>query len=268
MQEAMDFLVRHGPVVLFLIVLAEQMGLPLPAPPVLLAMGALAATGHFTLARAVLLAVVACLIADLVWFELGRRRGARVLRLLCRISLEPDSCVRTTQNRLAGRGARVLLYAKFLPGLSTVAPPVAGLVRMHPARFLAFDTVGALLWSGTYIALGWAFGPQIERLVERFSDVGSRVFVLVLAAAALYVAWKWWQRRRFLRQIAMDRITPEERRGLMEAGRDVVVVDLRGSADLAAREGTLPGAFHVAPDALDERIKEIPEGRDVVLFCT
>jgi membrane protein DedA with SNARE-associated domain len=264
----MGFLVRHGPLVLFLIVLAEQMGLPLPAPPVLLAMGALAATGHFTLPLALLLAVVACLIADLVWFELGRRRGARVLRLLCRISLEPDSCVRTTQNVRGGRGARVLLYAKFLPGLSTVAPPVAGLIRMPLPRFLAWDTAGALLWSGFYVVLGFAFGPQIERLVERFTDVGSRVFVLALGAVAVYVGWSWHRRRRFLRQIEMDRITPEELRGLMDAGREVVVLDLRGWADPAAEAGTLPGAYHVAAEALDERIKEIPPGREVVLFCT
>jgi membrane protein DedA with SNARE-associated domain len=264
----MDFLVRHGPLVLFVIVLAEQLGLPLPAPPVLMAMGALAATGRFTLGRAVLLALVACLIADFVWYELGRRRGARVLGLLCRISLEPDSCVRTTQSSLGRRGARVLLYAKFLPGLSTVAPPVAGLIRMSPARFLAFDTAGSLLWSGAYIALGYAFGPEIERLVARFSRVGSMVFVLVVAGALLYVALKYVQRRRFLRQIATDRITPEELRALMDAGQEPVLLDLRGSADLAMLEGTLPGALHVPPDALEERLRQIPPGREVVLFCT
>jgi membrane protein DedA with SNARE-associated domain len=268
MREAMDFLVRHGPAVLFLIVLAEQLGLPLPAPPLLMAMGALAATGHFTLARAVLLALVACLIADLVWFELGRRRGARVLNLLCRVSLEPDSCVRTTQSALAGRGARVLLYAKFVPGLSTVAPPVAGLIGMSPLRFLAWDTAGALLWSGAYIALGYAFGPEIERLVGRLSQAGGRVFLLALVCVALYLSWKYLQRRRFLREIEMDRVTPEELRGMMDAGREVVLLDLRGSADAADREGTLPGAFHLPPDALDERFDQIPKDREVILFCT
>jgi membrane protein DedA with SNARE-associated domain len=264
----MDFLVRHGPLVLFFIVLAEQLGLPLPAPPVLMAIGALAATGRFTLARGVLLTVVACLIADFVWFELGRRRGTRVLNLLCRVSLEPDSCVRTTQNTLAGRGARVLLYAKFLPGLSTVAPPVAGLIGMSAARFLVYDTLGALLWSGAYIALGYAFGPEIELVVARFSDVGGRVFVLVLLCVALYVVWKYVQRRRFLHEIETDRVTPEELHGMLSAGREVVVLDLRGAADAALREGTLPGAFHVPPDALEERLKQVPPDRDVILFCT
>src|SRR6185295_16061425 len=124
----MAFLGRQGSIVLFLFVLAEQLGLPLPAVPVLLAMGALAERGRFSLAGALAIAVGASLLADLVWYALGRWRGARVLNLLCRISLEPDSCVRTTQNVLTARGARALLYAKFVPGLSTVAPPVAGLI--------------------------------------------------------------------------------------------------------------------------------------------
>ena len=264
----MAFLARQGPLVLFLFVLAEQLGLPLPAAPVLLAMGALARTGHFSLGGAVLIAVGACLLADLVWYALGRWRGARVLKLLCRISLEPDSCVRTTQNALSGRGASALLYAKFVPGLSTVAPPVAGLIRMPVARFVAWDTLGALLWCGVYFALGWAFGPQIERVVEGFAHAGSRVFFLVLAALAAYVGWKYVQRRRFLRQIQTDRITPEELRRLLDEGHEVVIVDLRGPADLASEEETLPGAFHLPPDALDERVQALPPGRDVILFCT
>ena len=264
----MDFLVRHGPLVLFVFVLAEQLGLPVPAAPVLLAMGVLAGAGQFRPGFALLLSVAACLIADLVWFQLGRRRGARVLNTLCRISLEPDSCVRTTKNVLGSRGARVLLYAKFVPGLSTVAPPVAGLIRMPLLRFVAWDSAGAVVWAGAYMALGWAFGPQIERLLEPFKRMGSHVLLVILAAIALYVGWKYYQRRRFLRQIEMDRITPQELRRLMDAGNPPVVVDLRASADLAAEQGTLPGAFHVALDALDERVKEIPRGREVVLFCT
>jgi membrane protein DedA with SNARE-associated domain len=264
----MAFLSRQGLLVLFLFVLAEQLGLPLPAVPVLLAMGALAQTGHFPLAAALAIAVGASLLADLVWYALGRWRGARVLNLLCRISLEPDSCVRTTQNVLTARGARALLYAKFVPGLSTVAPPVAGLIRMRPPRFLAWDGAGALLWAGAYLALGWLFGPEIERVLAGVSDVGSRVFVLAAVALVAYLAFKYVQRRRFLEQIRMDRITPEELQRKLAAGEDVVVVDLRGAADFEVEDGTLPGAFHVPPDALEERLAQIPPAREVVLFCT
>ncbi|HET8648060.1 MAG TPA: VTT domain-containing protein [Vicinamibacteria bacterium] len=268
MPDAMAFLVRQGPLVLFLFVLAEQLGLPFPAVPVLLGMGALARGGHFPLWVVVVVAVGASLLADLAWYALGRWRGARVLNLLCRISLEPDSCVRTTQNVLTARGARALLYAKFVPGLSTVAPPVAGLIRMRPARFLVWDGAGALLWSATYLALGWVFGAQIERVVLAVLDVGGRVFVLAFAALAAYLAWKYAQRRRFLRQIDVDRITPEELRRKIDAGEEVVVVDLRHSADFEVEAGTLPGARHLSPDALDEGLHDIPRGREVILFCT
>lgn len=268
MPEAMAFLARQGPLVLFLFVLAEQLGLPLPAVPVLLAMGALAETGHFPLAVVVGVAVAASVAADLVWYALGRWRGTRMLRLLCRISLEPDSCVRNTQGVLTARGAPALLYAKFVPGLSTVAPPVAGMIGMRPWRFLLWDGAGALLWAGAYLALGWAFGRQIERVVMAVLDVGSRLFVLAGAALAAYLAWKYVQRRRFLRQIEVDRITPEELRRKIEAGEDVVVVDLRQSADFGAEAGTLPGAMQVAPEDLDGRIDALPPGREVILFCT
>ncbi|HTI53116.1 MAG TPA: DedA family protein, partial [Verrucomicrobiae bacterium] len=138
----MDFLVRHGYVVLFAVVLGEQLGLPLVGAPVLMAAGALAGAGRFSLTLAVGLAVAACLIGDLVWFEMGRRRGAPILSLLCRISLEPDSCVRRTEDIFSRWGARVLLVAKFVPGLNTVAPPLAGVVGMPWKRFLRWDAGG------------------------------------------------------------------------------------------------------------------------------
>jgi membrane protein DedA with SNARE-associated domain len=264
----MDFLARQGPLVLFLFVLAEQLGLPLPAVPVLLAMGALVRSGHFSLGLGLGIALGACLIADAVWYWLGRWRGARVLSLLCRISLEPDSCVRSTQDVLTARGARALLFAKFVPGLSTVAPPVAGLIRMRPSRFLVWDGLGALLWAGSYLALGWVFGPQIERVLVSLGAAGGRLVVLIVVLAAGYLGWKYVQRRRFLNEIRMDRITPAELQQKLAGGEDVVVVDLRGSADFEVEDGTLPGAFHVPPDALEERLAQLPPAREVVLFCT
>lgn len=268
MQDFVAFLGRQGTLVLFLIVLAEQLGLPLPAVPVLLAMGALAATGHFSFAAALVLALAASLLADGVWYALGRWRGAKVLNLLCRVSLEPDSCVRNAENVLAVRGARALLFAKFVPGLSTVAPPVAGLIRMRPSRFLLWDGAGAVLWAGTYLGLGWLFGPQLERVLFAVTDVGGRVFALAAAALVAYLGWKYLQRQRFLRQIRVDRITPDELKRKIEAGEDVVVVDLRHAADFEAAETTLPGALQVSPEAIDAHIGAIPPDREVVLFCT
>jgi membrane protein DedA with SNARE-associated domain len=264
----MSFLMRHGYAVLFGIVLLEQAGLPIPAIPVLLAMGALAAAGHFNLAAALLVVVAACLVADLVWFELGRRHGARVLGLLCRISLEPDSCVRRTENVLAAGGARMLLVAKFLPGLSTVAPPVAGMMGMGVPRFLLWDAAGALVWAGACLAVGYAFSSQLERVAELASGLGSRLAALLGAALVLYLAWKYVQRRRFIRQIAIDRIAPEELRRRLDAGEDVVIVDLRHSVEFEADRAMVPGAIHLLPDELDARHAEIPRDREVVLYCT
>ena len=253
---------------LFLIVLAEQLGLPLPAVPVLLAMGAMVGTGRFSFAGVLAIAVGACILADFVWYRLGRWRGAKVLNWLCRISLEPDSCVRTAQDRLAFRGAQALLVAKFFPGFSTAAPPVAGIVGMRVWRFLLWDGMGAALWSGTYIGLGWLFSDQLGRVMRAVTDVGGRAFFLAAAALAAYLAWKAIQRRRFLRQIQLDRITPEELNARLAAGEDIVVVDLRHSAEFEADHSSVPHAVRIAPDEMDSRFSTIPAGREIVLFCT
>ena len=264
----MKFLATQGPMVLFLIVLAEQLGLPLPAVPVLLAMGAMAGAGRFPFAAVLGIAVGACIIADLAWYRLGRWRGARVLNWLCRISLEPDSCVRTAQNGLASGGGKALLVAKFIPGFSTAAPPVAGLIGMRVSRFLFWDGLGAALWSTTYLGLGWIFSDQLERVMRAVSDVGGRAFFLAAASLAAYLAWKAIQRRRFLSEIQLDRITPEELNARLAAGEDIVVVDLRHSAEFEADHSSLPRALRIAPDAIDAHFSTIPKGREVVLFCT
>lgn len=264
----MSFLLRHGYAVLFVIVMVEQAGVPLPALPVLLAAGALVAAGHFEMWAAVLVVVAACLVPDLAWFELGRRHGARILALLCRISLEPDSCVRRTENVLAAGGARALLVAKFLPGLSTVAPPVAGMMRMRLSRFLLWDVAGSLLWGGAYLAVGYVFSAQLERVAELLASLGGGLLALLAGVIALYLLWKYAQRRRFIREIAVARITPEELRRRLDAGEDVVVVDLRHSMEFEAEPATVPGAIHLLPDELDARHGEIPRDREVVLYCT
>lgn len=264
----MSFLMRHGYAVLFGVVLLEQAGLPIPSLPVLLAMGALVAAGHFNAGVALLMVVTASLVSDLAWFHLGRRHGARILALLCRISLEPDSCVRRTENVLAATGARALLFAKFVPGLSTAAPPVAGMLRMGLARFALWDVAGALIWGGSCLAVGYAFSSQLEWIAELASRLGSRLLAVLAAGLGSYLFWKYAQRRRFIRQIAVARITPEELRRRLDAGEDIVVVDLRHSLEFESDPAMVPGAIHLLPDELDARHGEIPQDREVVLYCT
>ena len=269
MSTLLTFLLRHGYLFLFAVVLVEQAGLPVPAVPVLLAMGTLVGLGKFSLTTSAAVAVAACLVADIVWYRLGRSYGSSILRLVCRISLEPDSCVRRTENVFAREGGRTLLYAKFVPGLSTVAPPVAGLARLSFGRFLLWDVAGAVIWTVTFLLLGYVFSVQIEKLAEGMRVLGARVIAAVVGAFALYVIWKVDERRRFIRDLEIARIAPEELLALMQSGAgDVVIVDLRNALERDEDAGAVPGAIVLSPDELDERHHEIPRDRDVILYCT
>ena len=180
MHSTLDFLLRHGYVVLLAWVFAEQIGLPVPSLPLLLAAGALAGTHHLSFFFSLFLCVFAAVVADSIWYALGRIKGIKVLQLLCKISLEPDSCVRRTEGVFSKQGARSLLVAKFLPGLSTVAPPLAGIFHMRPRRFLLFDACGALLWAGSFLGLGFAFSGEIERIAEDALSLGGWLLVLLI----------------------------------------------------------------------------------------
>jgi membrane protein DedA with SNARE-associated domain len=267
-DETFQFLIRHGYTVLFVWVLAEQLGLPLPATPLLLAAGALAGAGEMNLALATGLAVLASLLGDVSWYEFGRRRGGKVLNMLCRISLEPDSCVRKTEGAFVRHGARSLLIAKFVPGLNTMAPPLAGIIGMRLWRFLIFDALGAFLYIGTFVGLGYVFSSQLEQVAARVASLGFSVLLICAVGLAAYIAWKYIQRRRFIRSLRIARISPEELNRKIESGEDVVVVDLRHSIDFEAEPRTIPGAIRLAPDKVEEGHSQIPRDRDIVLFCT
>src|ERR1700726_2891149 len=243
MHSVLEFLLHHGYAVLLAWVFAEQIGLPVPSLPILLAAGALAGGGRFNLAGSIFLSVLGCLVADSSWYALGRVRGIKVLQLLCKISLEPDSCVRRTEGLFAKQGARSLVFAKFVPGLGSVAPPLAGIFHMRPERFLLFDVLGALLWSSVYIGLGYAFSGQIERIAEHAFHLGSGLVILVIGALAAYIAYKFIARQRFLRELRIARITADELKQKIDAGEELVIVDLRHSLDFEADPHTIPGAF-------------------------
>src|SRR5215510_448723 len=193
MTETIQFLIKHGLPLVFGAVFLEQMGLPLPASPWLLAAGSLSAIGKFGLTSGLGVAVIACLAADSFWFYLGRYRGNQVLNLLCRISLEPDSCVRRTQNVFTKYGLRGVLVAKFLPGMSTVAPPLAGMSGISVGRFLFVDALGSLLYGSCFLGLGYFFSNQIEHIVAAVTRFGGGALSLILGLGALYVAYKYWQ---------------------------------------------------------------------------
>ncbi len=268
MTETIQFLIRNGYTVIFLFVLVEQVGVPLPAIPLLLAAGALAGTGKLNLGLVVLSALAASLLADGFWYELGRRKGIKVLQLLCRISLEPDSCVRRTEDVFVRHGARTLLVAKFIPGINTAAPPLAGIFRMRFRRFLAFAAVGALIWAGSFIGLGWIFSDQLEFVAGKAASLGGWLLAILVAGLAGYIGWKYYQRQRFMRELRIARITAEELKQKIDSGEEVVVVDLRHKIDFEAEPETIPGALHVPPEDLEQRHAEIPRDRELILYCT
>lgn len=268
MTETLQFMLRHGSLVLLVAVFADQIGLPLPAIPFLVGMGALAGRGQFPLAAGLAEAVVAALAADIIWYELGRHKGHAILNLLCKISLEPDSCVRRSEERYARLGARSLAFVKFVPGLGTATTSMAGMFSMRLSAFLPWDGIGTVLWVGAYTALGLVFSRQIESVATVALGLGAGLGVLLILAAGGYVAFKYLQRRRFIRSLHIARLTPEELMEKMQRGEPMVIVDLRNQMEFEADPGKLPGAIRMAPEELRQRAAEIPLDRDVILYCT
>ncbi len=268
MEETLQFLVRHGLVVLFVFVLAEQIGLPLPSIPLLLAVGALSRAGHMNLASAAAVAVGASLVADVAWYEIGRRRGGAVLGWMCRISLEPDSCVRQTEEFFVRHGARSLLVAKFVPGLTTAAPPLSGMLRMKLWRFLLYDLTGALVWAALFIGLGYAFSSQLQRVLDWALGLGGAFGLVVFGPLAGYLAFKYLQRARALKEVRGARIEPDELKRLLDVRAAITVVDMRHSVEIEVEPETIPGALRMAAEELERRHAEIPRDREIALFCT
>jgi len=267
-EDTLQFLVKHGYVVLFAAVLAQQLGLPLPSTPFILAAGALAHSGQLNFAAVLFLACAAAVLADLSWYEIGRRRGTRVLQLLCRISLEPDYCVRRTENSFARYGAKTLVVGKLVPGVSMLATPMAGVYGLARSRFLLFDGLGVLLWIGTFELLGYLFSDQLEDVVSYASRFGGLLFVILAGGLVAYVGWKYMQRRRFLRSLRVARITPEELKTELDAGADLVIVDLRHLMDNEVEPRMLPGAMRLPAEELEKRGQELPRNKTLVLYCS
>ena len=267
MQQALEFLLHHIEMVVFLAVLAEQIGLPIPAIPVLLAAGAVAGEAEAHLTVLIVISVVACLLGDMVWFELGRHRGRQALSLLCRISLEPDACVRRTENLFVTHGIRALILAKFIPGLSTLAPALAGLFKISIGRFFLFNGAGSLLWSLSFLLLGYVFSDQIGYVAEQAVRFGATATTIIAVSLGGYLLYKYLYRQKLLRELRVARITPTELKQLMDNGHQSVVVDLRGTLDHVADPYTIPGALRISAEELEQRHHDIPRDRDVILFC-
>ena len=261
-------LLVYGYLLLFGWVLVEQFGIPLPATPVLLAAGALTAEHALSFPLALAVSLAATLVADSTWFLVGRRYGHHVLRLLCKMSLEPTVCVRRTQDSFGRRRAVTLMIANFVPGLATLAPPVAGQNGMNFGSFLVFDGIGATLWLTALLAGGRFFGDALKHDPSLLNWVGRFSGVLLVLGILGFFAGRLYRRSVSLKKLAAARLDPAELKRQLDAGEPVYIVDLRHPLELLPEPYTLPGALHFSPDSLTTRHHEIPRDRDIVLFCT
>ncbi|TAM92863.1 MAG: sulfurtransferase [Rhodanobacteraceae bacterium] len=262
----MEFLLHlvavYGLLLVFATVLIEQGGLPLPAYPVIVATAALAETQHRLLWPIVVIATLAALIADLAWFAGGRRWGVRLLRVMCKVSLSPDSCVLMTRGIFTRWGAPSLMVAKFVPGFAAVATVLAGEAHIKPRTFLLFDGIGALLWSGVAVLVGAIFHNAVREVLNTLVALGHYGVVAILVAVAAFVGWKWLKRHLFLRDLRLARISPQELLGLIESDAPPVVLDVR----LLARRtetGWIPGSIHV--NTMEEAAAHVRD--EVVVYC-
>ena len=268
MAHILDFLTRHGPTVLFAAVFIEQIGIPLPASPWLLAAGALSASGKMHWASALLAAALGSAFADQIWFYLGKRGGNRVLNFLCRISLEPDSCVRRTQDLYGRYGMRGVIVAKFIPGLNTLAPPLAGSSGASPLHFFIFDSLGAFLYTGCFILIGAVFSRQLDQVIAALASLGSGAIAVVAGLLLLYIGYKFFQRQRLLKELRTTRISADELYRKLETGETPIILDLRSKAEVERDPLFIRGARHMIMEDLKAWLHEIPRDRDIVLYCS
>jgi membrane protein DedA with SNARE-associated domain/rhodanese-related sulfurtransferase len=248
--------------------LIEQIGLPVPAVPALVVAGALAADGRLSVPAVLGVALIACTIGDTAWYIAGRVYGNRVMKLLCRVSLSPDSCVRQTEVQFERWGKLTLILGKFIPGLSTIAPPMAGVVRLSWPAFFFLNSIGVILWAGAAVGAGMVFHAQVDYLISRLEDLGVVAASLGGALLAGYIALKWWERRRFYKTLRLARITVDELRGLLHKGKGAVVFDVRSPVARGRDPRFIPGALALDVGDLDQRLGELPADGEIVFYCS
>jgi membrane protein DedA with SNARE-associated domain/rhodanese-related sulfurtransferase len=273
MPIALEFFLHYAYLILFVWVLIEQLGVPIPSIPVLLTAGTLSATHRVHPIPALLAVLLACILSDTLWFALGRRYGHSVLRLLCRLSFEASTCVSKTENYFSRRGPATLLFAKFVPGLSTVAPPIAGQSGMPYARFLLWDLGGSLLWAEAYLLAGRFFGDVAQKSAVFFHWLGHFAFAIFILMVLGFLAYRILKQRRFLQQVRDLRLEPGELKQILDTAAEQgntppFIVDLRHPLDYLPDPRVLPGALRIGPNELRQHSEIIPRDRDVVLYCT
>ena len=264
MKPLLQTLTSHPYAVLLLSGVLERVGFPLLMSPMLVGAGALAAGGGMRFDVGLWISVIACVAGDTLWYELGRSKGGSVLSTLCRISFEPETCVRRSKNMFEKGTSRTLLLSKWLPGVSHVIPAVAGLSGISRKKFFAVNLAGSILWALALMLAGYL---SVER-VHVASAVGPLVFEAGLFLVVANVGVKYVQKRKFVRELYKARITPQDLLELLDSGQPAVILDLRHPLDSVTDPRTLPGAIRVLPDDVTSRASALPRDREIILYCT
>jgi membrane protein DedA with SNARE-associated domain/rhodanese-related sulfurtransferase len=259
---------HYGLIIVVVNVLLDQIGIPVPAVPTLIVAGAIAADGQMSLSALFLGAVLACLAADCGWYLVGQRYGIRVLKFLCKVSLEPDSCVSQTQTRFETWGINSLVIAKFIPGLAIIAPPMAGAMRIGWLRFVLLSTCSAILWVGCGLGIGILFKSQIDQVLQHLREFGGAAAAGIVILLLAYIAFKWWQRYRFYKMLRMARISVADLYALIQAGAAPLIIDVRSATARTLDPRWIPGALHVPLQEVAHHLKELPRDRDTILYCS
>lgn len=268
MEQLTGLLARHGLSIVFVNVLMTQAGVPVPAIPLLVVAGAFVAQGHIALLPLVIVSVAASLLGDTLWYAAGKYYGRRVLRTLCRIAIEPDSCVKQTENIFERWGAPSLVVAKYVPGFATIAPPLAGMVRLALPLFVLYSTLAALLWIALPIGLGMVFHAEVGLALEWLENMGAGALALIAAVLLLYVSAKLLERYLLIRFLRTVRISVEELRALMAQPEPPVVLDARSTAARKLDPRRLPGAIPVDMAEPQLALRFVTPDRDVIVYCS
>jgi membrane protein DedA with SNARE-associated domain/rhodanese-related sulfurtransferase len=267
MPNLIQLLQEYGVLIVFAIILIEQIGLPIPAFPILIVAGALVATGDMSGPSVWAVAIGACLISDSLWFRAGRHYGKRILKLLCRISLSPDYCVSQTEDKFTRWGPKALIVAKFIPGFNTIAAPMAGALGTGRIRFLLFAGLGGVLWTGSGLAIGLFFHRSVDRVLGVLATMGSTALLVVASLLLLFVLFKYVERKRFQRSLRIARISIGQLQQLIASGQQPVLVDARSKTAQLLQEG-VPGALLFSGGAMPPAMAALDKGRCIVVYCS
>jgi len=270
MNDLLSMMARHGYALTFALLFAEAIGLPFPAAIALVAAGA-AIASHTLLAPGVLLAaMVALILGDSAQFWLGRYSGWALLGFLCRLSMNPETCILRSAESFYKRGKATLLVAKFIPGVNTMAAPLAGSMKMRFGQFLRLDFSGALLYSTTYLLVGYLSRDFLAATLRGFHAAGRAMEVVVITALIVYSVYRAAQFRKYKKYRIMPRVQVEElaaRLASDDAGR-VLIVDVRSHGYYDIGTERIKGSIRIEPNNLEEEIKNLPKDKDIYLYCT